>query len=119
MIKIKKNKNKLIIGEDILIEFSYDIQQLLIDGSKIYILLKPSLNQTSGYNEYHNIYCYDIDGNLVWQIGERAKDIDDNVVFVLININNKKLYANDFFGRRFEVDKGTGTIIQNSVEITK
>lgn len=48
-------------------------------------------------------------------IGQRPKG--DDTVFTMININDSVLYANDFLGRRFSVNKESGMI--ENMNITK
>lgn len=44
----------------------------------------------------------------MWQIGVRT--IGNETVYTMISFDNKYLYANDFMGRRYYVDKNTGEI---------
>lgn len=119
MKEISYDKNIVIFNQKKVV-FQYDIMQLAIESENVFILLKiPFNNQELGYDEYHNIYCYNIKGDKIWQIGKRAKEIDDDIVFVMINIKGDKLYANDFLGRRFSVDKLNGNIDSSRIEITK
>lgn len=60
------------------------------------------------YDDYHNIYCYSSEGDKLWQIGKRPRG--DNAVFTMINVTDSVLYANDFLGRRYTVNKDNGTI---------
>lgn len=119
MQKINYDKNIVIFNQK-KVEFQYDIMQLAIENENVFILLKiPFKNQELGYDEFHNVYCYNLKGNKIWQIGKRAKEIDDDIVFIMINIKDDKLYANDFLGRRFLVDKLNGNIDNSKIEITK
>ena len=67
------------------------------------------------YDDFHNVYCYSTEGIKIWQIGIRPKG--DKAVYTMINSDDSFLYANDFFGRRYYVDKNTGNI--KGMEITK
>lgn len=119
MQKIDYYKNIVIFNQK-KVGFQYDIMQLAIDNENVFILLKvPFNNQEFGYDEYHNVYCYNLKGDKIWQIGKRAKEMDDDIVFVMINIKNDKLYATDFLGRRFLINKLTGNIDSSKIEITK
>lgn len=44
----------------------------------------------------------------IWQIGVRPKG--NPTVYTMINFDDKYLYANDFMGRRYYIDKNTGEI---------
>ena len=47
-------------------------------------------------------------GRKIWQIGVRPKG--NPTVYTMINFDDKYLYANDFMGRRYYIDKNTGEI---------
>ena len=118
MREVNFDKNKVFFDHKI-VEFQYDIMQLITENENVFTLLKIPFNQELGYNEFHNVYCYNQEGEKVWQIGERNKEIDDNIVFVMINIIDEQLFVNDFLGRKFIVNKHSGTIDSDNIEITK
>lgn len=107
MSKISFEENVLYIADREL-TFSDEIDQLKVDNDKIYVLLDIQPKEKLSYDDYHNVFCYSIGGEKVWQIGVRPKG--DEAVYTMINFDNDFLYANDFMGRRYSVDKGTGEI---------
>lgn len=114
MNEIRIDNNLLHIG-NIKITFENKIMQYKIIGNKIFVLLNITPKKELSYDDYHNIYCYNSEGKKIWQVGKRPKG--DDTVFTMINIIDSVLYANDFFGRRFSVNKENG-IIEN-MNITK
>jgi hypothetical protein len=106
-MKVSYEKNILIIGEKKIV-FSDMIYQIKEESNKIYVLLDINPKETLSYNDYHNVYCYSVDGIKLWQIGKRPKG--DSAVFTMINIDELYLYANDFLGRRCLVNKNNGNI---------
>jgi hypothetical protein len=105
MRKINFEDNILYIDNKELI-FSDEICQVKIDNDKIYVLLEIPPKDKLSYDDFHNIFCYSIDGEKEWQIGVRSKG--DEAVYTMIDFDDKFLYANDFMGRKFSVDKKTG-----------
>jgi hypothetical protein len=79
------------------------------------VLLSISSRKELNYDDYHNIYSYNSDGEKMWQVGQRPKG--DDTVFTMINIIDSVLYANDFLGRRFSVNKENGMI--EDMNVTK
>lgn len=114
MNNIKIDNNLLYIG-DVLITFNNKIMQYKTDSDKIFILLFITPKKEFSYDDYHNIYCYNYMGKKIWQIGPRSKG--DDTVYTMINLIDSVLYANDFLGRRFVVNKENGTI--GNMNITK
>lgn len=114
MKNIEYKDNKLFIG-DIEILFTEKIQQIRCDNDKIFILLDIPQKTEFIYDDYHNVYCYSMNGTKIWQIGIRPKG--DKAVYTMINADDTYLFANDFLGRRYYIDKNTGNI--NKMEITK
>lgn len=114
MNKLEVKENRLYIGEKELI-FSENIYQFKKDNDKIYILLDIPSKEELSYDDFHNVYCYSMGGTKLWQIGLRPKG--DEAVYTMINFDDSFLYANDFLGRRYSVNKNTGEI--KSMIITK
>lgn len=107
MNKIEFNKNAITInGTDII--FENNIYQIEEDNNKIYVLLDIPPKEKLLYNDVHNIYCYSKKGDKLWQIGNR--DRSDDAVYTMIRIVDSELYANDFLGRRYKIDKDSGEI---------
>lgn len=84
------------------------IFQIKQDNDKVFILFDILAKDELTYNDYHNVYCYTDKGDKIWQIGVRPKG--DKAVYTMINIDDTYLYANDFLGRRYAIDKGSGLI---------
>ena len=114
MKKVIVEGNLLCIG-NMQISFENKIMQVKQEENYIFVLLNIPPKKELSYNDCHNLYCYDSAGNRIWQIGERPNG--DDIVFTMVNIIDSSLYANDFLGRRFWVDKCTGII--GGMNITK
>ncbi|MDR2088478.1 MAG: hypothetical protein LBP73_03880 [Clostridiales Family XIII bacterium] len=108
-------ENNLLHMGDMEIAFENKISQLKQEGNRFFVLLDIPAKEELCYDDYHNIYCYGNDGRKVWQIGKRPKG--DDAVFTMIDMVDSVLYANDFLGRRFKVDKETGIV--GDMNITK
>lgn len=107
MSKLSYNNNALEINGKKVV-FDDNIYQVKEKFDKIYILLDISPKKELSYDDYHNIYCYSIKGNRLWQIGIRPKG--DDAIYTMINLDDYCLYANDFLGRRYKVNVETGRI---------
>lgn len=110
MGKIYFNENTLCIGTKE-ITFDHKISQIKIDAeyNRIYVLLEiPNDTEKLTFDDFHNIYGFDMLGNQVWQIARRPKG--DEAVYIMIGLKDGKLYANDFLGRRYQVNQETGEI---------
>lgn len=112
MNNVKFKGNKLFIGKKEL-SFAEDIYQVEQDGDEIYVLLDIPMKEELTYDDFHNIYCFSVEGIKLWQIGVRPKG--DKAVYTMIKFKNSILYVNDFLGRRYIVDRGTGEIKDMSV----
>ncbi|MEG1848068.1 MAG: hypothetical protein RRX92_02935 [Lachnospiraceae bacterium] len=102
-------ENKSLYIENQEISFKDNIFQIKIDDDKIYVLLDIPSKRELVYDDFHNVYCYSTKGEKKWQIGVKPKG--DEAVYTMIGIDNDFLYANDFMGRRYTVEKRTGNII--------
>ncbi|MEB3751168.1 hypothetical protein [Geobacillus icigianus] len=107
MNEIKIDNNSLFIGNN-QITFEDKIMEVKIDGDKIFVLLHITPRKKLDYDDCHNIYCYNNHGEKIWQIGQRPNG--DDTVFISIDLVDSMLYANDFLGRRFLVNKESGKI---------
>lgn len=111
--------NKLIFKENVLyinehqVIFVEGIFQIKEDNGKIYVLLDIPQKEELLYDDFHNVYCCSMEGKIIWQIGKRPKS--DDAVYTMINYDSQYLYANDFLGRRYTVDKSTGEIKDMSI----
>jgi hypothetical protein len=109
MDKIYFDENTLCIGEKQVV-FDNKILQIKIDAeyNRIYVLLEiPSVEKLT-FNDFHNVYGFDMCGKAIWQISRRPKG--DEAVYIMIGLKDGKLYANDFLGRRYQVNRKTGEI---------
>ncbi len=104
--------NILYIG-DIKITVKYPIKQVENINRKYVILLKIPRVEL-GTEELNNILCYDENGEMLWRISDKLpSDIvsKERIPYVAIQIVNGKLYATDFWGRKFNVDAGNGKLM--------
>lgn len=114
MIEMSFSNNILYLGNAV-IPFENKIIQIKNEDDRVFVLLSIPPKKELSYDDCHNVYCYDIDGKMMWQIGQRPKG--DGTVFTMINIIESVLYANDFHGRRISINKNTGMI--EKMNITK
>lgn len=108
-------KGKLLYINEQELAFSNNIEQIKVDNDKTYVLLDIPPKEKLSYDDFHNVLCYSAYGKRIWQIGVRPKG--DEAVYTMINFDEDFLYANDFMGRRYSVDKNTGEI--KSMRVTK
>ena len=104
---ISFDKNILYIGDKNIV-FEDEIFQVKIEDDKIYVLLDIKPKEKLTYDDCNNVFCYSGKGRKIWQIGVRPKG--NPTVYTMINFDDKYLYANDFMGRRYYIDKNTGEI---------
>ena len=79
-----------------------------IEDDKIYVLLDIKPKEKLTYDDFNNVFCYSGKGRKICQRGVRPKG--NPTVYTMINFDDKYLYANDFMGRRYYIDKNTGEI---------
>lgn len=103
-----KFKDKELYVCDKIISFTEKIEQIKQDKNKVFVLLDIPEKEELLYDDFHNVYCYSFEGEKIWQIGIRP--LGDKVIYTMINLDGPFLYANDFMGRKFTVDKNTGEI---------
>ena len=108
MNKIKVKGNKLFIFEKLVYTFLYGINNYLIYDNKIIVLL--SVPDQVSYNE--NIFCFNLDGNLLWQVA-RANEHNKICPFTGISINNNKFTPYKSCGILCIVDVNTGKILSS------
>lgn len=107
MSEVKFKDNILYIG-DVKVSFDTKIMQMKSEEDKIFVLLNITPKKELSYDDCHNVYCYNSEGKILWQIGKRPKG--DTTVFTMINIVESVIYVNDFLGRRYSVNKNNGII---------
>ncbi len=111
--------SKIFIDDNILsinnteITLKYSIKKIEKVRDKYIVLLKiPHVEL--GSEELNNILCYDKTGMMCWQISnELPSDIacTEQIPYVAIQVIEEKLYATDFWGRKFNVDIESGKLI--------
>lgn len=105
--------DNVIYVKDSVIEFEEKVAKVKKIADRFFVLLKIPPQKFLNYNDCHNVYCYNLDGKRIWQIGDSPKG--RNSVFTMIQSRGSILYVNDFLGRRFIVDQQTGTLSLSTV----
>jgi outer membrane protein assembly factor BamB len=88
----------------------YPIKNIVINGiSKIF-------RNNQKKNELNRVYCYDDNGNLIWQIkspkfNEFPNFEESAVVGISYDRKQDKFFTTDLFGRCFDVNLETGEIM--------
>ncbi len=112
MREISIDGNILSIGHT-KITAKYPIKQVESISEKYVVLLKIPRVEL-GTEELNNVLCYDENGKMCWRISD---ELPSNIVskeqipYVAIQTMNGKLYATDFWGRKFNVDAENGKLI--------
>jgi hypothetical protein len=112
MREISIDGNILSIGHT-KITAKYPIKQVESISEKYVVLLKIPRVEL-GTEELNNVLCYDENGKMCWRISdELASNIvsKEQIPYVAIQTMNGKLYATDFWGRKFNVDAENGKLI--------
>lgn len=63
---------------------------------------------------HNNILCYDEQGIMCWQISNKLPSnivSKEQIPYIAIQVIDGKLYATDFWGRKFNVDTENGELI--------
>lgn len=104
--------NILNIGNTKIIT-KYPIKKIEKVNGKYVILLKiPHVEL--GMEELNNILCYSEKGEMCWQISNKLPPnitCKEQIPYVAIQVMEGKLYATDFWGRKFNVDTENGKLI--------
>lgn len=94
-----------------------NIYSIKIIENKIFLVLKTREGKNFSNEEVNNVYCYDYDGNFLWQIKSRI--IINNPLYkplpiasIIYNNDTKKLISYDFSGGMFEINQENGEIIK-------
>ena len=113
--------NEVIINQKQII-LKYKVHSLKIIEDKIFVVVFISNKEEkeAPKDDLNNVFCYDYDGNLLWQINTPKFEGFPNFIQSIISImdydrNKNKLYAYDWMERLFEVDINTGKILSFSV----
>ena len=104
--------NTLSVGNT-KITVKYPIKQVESINKKYIVLLKVPRVEL-GKEELNNISCYDENGTMCWRISDKLPSniaSKDQIPYIAIQIMNGKLYATDFWGRKFNVDAENGKLI--------
>lgn len=111
--------NEVFIDENILnightkIIVKYPVKKIEKINEKYIVLLKIPRVEL-GVEELNNVLCYDEKGKICWRI---SNELPSNIVskeqipYVAIQVIDGKLYATDFWGRKFNVDIENGKLI--------
>lgn len=114
MINYTNYKNSIKINNK-LHYFKYDIYDVKSNESLIFVLLDTFKNSSLNEEVLCNVFAYDFIGNFKWKIKNMPSenvDVKKTYPLVLMNVNEKEsLFVTDFMGRKFRVDKNTGSII--------
>ena len=108
-----EGQNILNIGH-IQIFVKYPIKKIEKINEKYIILLKIPQGVKLVNEELNNILCYDEKGILCWQISNELPfniASKEQIPYVAIHVIDGKLYATDFWGRKFNVDIENGKLI--------
>ena len=105
-------KNSFEIGGRV-VKFTYTVKDIIDLDNQIIVLLEIPYSD----DEINNIYAYDKAGNKMWRVNTRFDDygINKKLPFEIIRIIDGKLYATDFYGRRFQINLGNGQTISYDV----
>lgn len=113
MDKVVIDGNILSIG-DVKVITKYPIDKVQkINGKYVVLLDIPRIELET--DELNNILCYDEQGKMCWQISGRLPFpiiSKEQMPYVAIQISEEKLYATDFWGRKFNVDIETGELLE-------
>lgn len=95
------------------ITVKYPIKQVESISGKYVVLLKIPRVEL-GAEELNNILCYNENGEMCWRISDKLPPnivSKEQIPYVAIQIMNGKLYATDFWGRKFNVDVENGNLM--------
>lgn len=104
--------NTLSIGQT-KITVKYPIKKIENLNGKYIVLLKIPRVEL-GVDELNNILCYDGQGRMCWKISNKLPSnivSKEQIPYIAIQVIDGKLYATDFWGRKFNVDTETGELI--------
>lgn len=111
--EISYSENCLIVFET-KVYFKFNISEMIISENKIFILLIIPRGIALGQDEVCNVYCYNKNSDMEWQIKNIAPENLPGyqvMPFVGLNLeNNSVLYVTDFMGRCFEVNTKNGKL---------
>ena len=95
------------------ITVKYPIKEIeKINGKYIVLLKIPRVKL--GVDELNNILCYNEQGIICWQISNKLPSSivsKEQIPYIAIQVIDGKLYATDFWGRKFNVDTENGKLI--------
>lgn len=104
--------NTLTIGHTKII-VKYPIKKIEKINGKYIVLLKIPRVELE-VDELNNILCYDEQGIMCWQISNKLPSnivSKEQIPYIAIQVIDGKLYATDFWGRKFNVDTENGELI--------
>lgn len=83
-------------------------------NDKYIVLLNIPQRVELGKDELNNVLCYDETGKMCWQISDKLPSSiisKEQIPYIAIHIMDGKLYATDFWGRKFSVDVENGELL--------
>lgn len=105
--------NDFVVIGDRKVKTKYSVKKIIKYENFNYVLLKiPRVDL--GYDELNNVFCYDTQGNIVWQIDNNMPSCvksKEQIPYIDLEIIDGLLYATDFWGRRFLVERTTGKLL--------
>jgi len=105
--------NDFVVIGDRKVKTKYSVKKIIKFENFSYVLLKiPRVDLE--YDELNNVFCYDAQGNLVWQIDNSMPSCvksKEQIPYIDLEIIDGLLYATDFWGRRFLVERTTGKLL--------
>ena len=109
MMEIQHNK---IFMEGKVLQFDNKIMDAVEYAGKVVVVF-----ETDEDDGYDNIFCYTLEGKLLWRIKRAPIDIGGTArsPYVGVNVIDGKCRAIDFFGRRFWVDVENGRILSKDI----
>lgn len=102
-------KTFLKIGEKN-ITFTLNIRDVKQAGQFVVVLLEVP----NGDDTLNNIYAYDLNGKLKWQVQpvtEKFSDLVNPLPYENMFCEDNKISASDFYGRKFWIDLETGKLL--------
>jgi len=109
----KYEKKNIEINGNIL-EFEYDIRDIILYKDNYIILLEIPFNKT----DINNIYCLDSQANLVWQAEDLAivfPELKNLLPYEQMGVKDDFIFASDFYGRNFKINADNGQVIEINI----
>ena len=94
--------------------YKYHIYSVKIGYDRIFVVLSTAGKDIGTKDNLNNVYCYDNEGNLMWQIQQEENVKYKRFPIQCVEYDNKgkRLVAFDDYNRKFEIDENTGKILK-------